>query len=421
MGIVIINGFIIKEGGIFMSELITNREHRQELLKEVIRELHEGKTVDEVKEKFASVIEGVSPREIAEMEVQLVKEGLPIEEIQYLCDVHAEVFKGTLEEIHHPDQVPGHPIHTFRLENNAISELIEDTIKVDLEQFKQDDSKENISKLIEDFNLLFDIEKHYSRKENLIFPYLEKYGVTAPPKVMWGVHDEIRAKLKDVKLELSNYKGNKAQVAEKIQGALTQIVDMIFKEESILFPMALETLIEDEWIEIYMESDEIGYTLVAPEKEWVLKRVNLEMKEESKGHTEGGFIKFENGLLSAEEIAGIFEAIPGELSFVDKDNIVKFFTKGEERIFTRTKAVIGRSVENCHPHGSVHIVNKIVEDFRSGEKDSEQFWIQMGEMFILIRFFAVRNDKGEYLGTLEYVQNIKPLMNLDGEKRLLTE
>ena len=404
-----------------MSELITNREHRQELLKEVIRELHEGKTVDEVKEKFASVIEGVSPREIAEMEVQLVKEGLPIEEIQYLCDVHAEVFKGTLEEIHHPDQVPGHPIHTFRLENNAISELIEDTIKVDLEQFKQDDSKENISKLIEDFNLLFDIEKHYSRKENLIFPYLEKYGVTAPPKVMWGVHDEIRAKLKDVKLELSNYKGNKAQVAEKIQGALTQIVDMIFKEESILFPMALETLIEDEWIEIYMESDEIGYTLVAPEKEWVLKQVNLEMKEESKGHTEGGFIKFENGLLSAEEIAGIFEAIPGELSFVDKDNIVKFFTKGEERIFTRTKAVIGRSVENCHPHGSVHIVNKIVEDFRSGEKDSEQFWIQMGEMFILIRFFAVRNDKGEYLGTLEYVQNIKPLMNLDGEKRLLTE
>lgn len=404
-----------------MSELITNREHRQELLKEVIRELHEGKTVDEVKEKFASVIEGVSPREIAEMEVQLVKEGLPIEEIQYLCDVHAEVFKGTLEEIHHPDQVPGHPIHTFRLENNAISELIEDTIKVDLEQFKQDDSKENISKLIEDFNLLFDIEKHYSRKENLIFPYLEKYGVTAPPKVMWGVHDEIRAKLKDVKLELSNYKGNKAQLAEKIQGALTQIVDMIFKEESILFPMALETLIEDEWIEIYMESDEIGYTLVAPEKEWVLKRVNLEMKEESKGHTEGGFIKFENGLLSAEEIAGIFEAIPGELSFVDKDNIVKFFTKGEERIFTRTKAVIGRSVENCHPHGSVHIVNKIVEDFRSGEKDSEQFWIQMGEMFILIRFFAVRNDKGEYLGTLEYVQNIKPLMNLDGEKRLLTE
>lgn len=404
-----------------MSELINNREHRQEMLKEVIRELHEGKTVDEVKEKFASVIDGVSPREIAEMEVQLVKEGLPIEEIQYLCDVHAEVFKGTLEEIHHPDQVPGHPIHTMRNENTAISEFIENTIKVNLDLFKEDDSKENRGKLIEDFNLLFDIEKHYSRKENLLFPYLEKYGVTAPPKVMWGVHDEIRAKLKDVKLELSNYKGNKEEVIEKIQGALTQIVDMIFKEESILFPMSLETLIEDEWIEIYKESDEIGYTLVAPEKEWVLKRVDLEMKEEAKGQVEGGFIKFENGLLSAEEIAGIFEVIPGELSFVDKDNTVKFFTKGEERIFTRTKAVIGRSVEHCHPHGSVHIVNKIVEDFRTGVKDSEEFWIQMGELFVFIRFFAVRNKDGEYLGTLEYVQNIKPLMNLTGEKRLLSE
>lgn len=404
-----------------MSELINNREHRQEKLKEVIRELHEGKTVDEVKEKFASVIDGVSPREIAEMEVQLVKEGLPIEEIQYLCDVHAEVFKGTLEEIHHPDQVPGHPIHTMRTENTAISEFIEDTIKVSLDLFKEDDSKDNRDKLIEEFNLLFDIEKHYSRKENLLFPYLEKYGVTAPPKVMWGVHDEIRAKLKDVKLQLSKYTGNREEVVEKIQGVLTQIVDMIFKEESILFPMSLETLIEDEWIVIYNESDEIGYTLVAPEKEWVLKRVDLEKKEESKGHEESGFIKFENGLLSAEEIAGIFEVIPGELSFVDKDNTVKFFTKGEERIFTRTKAVIGRNVEHCHPHGSVHIVNKIVEDFKSGEKDSEQFWIQMGELFVLIKFFAVRNKDGEYLGTLEYVQNIKPLMNLTGEKRLLSE
>ena len=404
-----------------MSELINNREHRQEKLKEVIRELHEGKTVDEVKEKFASVIDGVSPREIAEMEVQLVKEGLPIEEIQYLCDVHAEVFKGTLEEIHHPDQVPGHPIHTMRTENTAISEFIENTIKTNLDLFKADDSKENRGTLIENFNLLFDIEKHYSRKENLLFPYLEKYGVTAPPKVMWGVHDEIRAKLKDVKLELSNYRGNKEEVIEKIQGVLTQIIDMIFKEESILFPMSLETLIEDEWIVIYKESDEIGYTLVSPDQEWVLKRVDLEMKEESNGKAEGGFIKFENGLLSAEEIAGIFDVIPGELSFVDKDNTVKFFTKGEERIFTRTKAVIGRSVEHCHPHGSVHIVNKIVEDFKSGEKDSEQFWIQMGELFVLIKFFAVRNKEGEYLGTLEYVQNIKPLMNLTGEKRLLSE
>lgn len=404
-----------------MSELINNREYRQQKLKEVIKELHAGKTVEEVKAKFAEVIEGVSPKEISEMEVQLVKEGLPIEEIQNLCDVHAAVFKGTLEEIHHPEQVPGHPVYTFKKENEAIKKLIEESIKPNLMKFQEDDSKENISNLIEDFKDLWTIDKHYSRKENLVFPYLEKYGVTSPPKVMWGVDDEIRAKIKDVNLSLANYKGNKDEVAEKIKEAINQSMEMIFKEESILFPMCLETLTEDEWINIYHESDEIGFTLITPEKEWKLRRVDLVKEEEEKGLDLGGYIKFENGVLNTEEISAIFDVIPGEISFIDKDNIVKFFTKGDERIFTRTKAVIGRSVENCHPHKSVHIVNKIIEDFKTGEKDSEDFWIKMGSLYVLIRFFAVRNKEGEYLGTMEWVQNIAPIQEITGEKRLLSE
>lgn len=404
-----------------MSELINNREHRQEALKEVIRELHAGKTVQEVKEKFAKVIEGVSPAEIGRMEVQLVKDGLPIEEIQYLCDVHAEVFKGTLDEIHHPEQVPGHPVYTMKRENEAITKLMEETIKPNLEKFKKEDSKENIVNLIEDFNLLWDIDKHYSRKENLIFPYLEKYGVTAPPKVMWGVDDEIRAKIKTIKLDLIAYKGNKDDIIEKINDVLNQIKDMIFKEDSILFPMCLDTLTEDEWIAIYNESDEIGFALVTPEAQWKIKRVDLAKEEEDHGLKEGGYIKFENGLLTSEEIGSIFDSIPGEISFIDKDNIVKFFTKGDERIFTRTKAVIGRSVENCHPHTSVHVVDKIVNDFKSGVKDSEDFWIKMGELYVMIRFIAVRNKKGEYLGTLEFVQNIGPIQNITGEKRLISD
>lgn len=404
-----------------MSELINNREYRQQMLKEVIKELHEGKTVEEVKEKFAQVIEGVSPKEISEMEVQLVKEGLPIEEIQNLCDVHAEVFKGTLEEIHHPEQVPGHPVYTFKKENEAIKKLIEESLRPNLLKFKEDDEKENIERLIGDFNLLWDIDKHYSRKENLIFPFLEKYGVTAPPKVMWGVDDEIRSKLKAVKLDLTTYKGNKEEVLDKAENVLTQIIDMIFKEESILFPMSLETLTEDEWMTIYNESDEIGFALISPETEWKLKRVNLVKEEEDKGIAQGGYIKFDTGILNAKEISAIFEVIPGEISFIDKNNIVKFFTKGEHRIFARTKAVIGRSVENCHPHTSVHMVEKIVNDFKSGKKDSEDFWIKMGELYVLIRFFAVRDKDGEYLGTLEWVQNIKPIQEITGEKRLISE
>lgn len=404
-----------------MSEVINNREYRQELLKEVIKELHEGKTVQEVKDKFAEVIEGVSPSEISRMEVELVKEGLPIEEIQHLCNVHAEVFRGTLEDIHHPEQVPGHPIYTFKKENEAFVELMDNEIRKYLELFKEDDSKDNINKLIENLNLLWDIDKHYSRKENLVFPYLEKYGVTAPPKVMWGKDDEIRALIKDAKLSLTTYNGEKYEAVKKIEEALYEVKEMIYKEEKILFPMCLDTLTEDEWIAIYKESDEIGFALVVPETTWELKRVNLEKEEEKKGLDQGDYIKFEAGILTADEIESLFNTIPGEISFIDKNNIVKFFTKGDERIFTRTKAVIGRSVENCHPPASVHVVEKIVNDFKTGKKDSEDFWIQKGDMFILIRFFAVRNKEGEYLGTLEFVQNIKSLRELTGEKRLLSD
>lgn len=405
-----------------MSEAINNREYRQQKMKEVIRELHAGKTVEEVKEKFAEVIDGVSPKEISMMEVELVKEGLPIEEIQYLCDVHAEVFKGSLDEIHHPEQVPGHPIYTFKKENRALEDLMDKEIAASLDLFKEDDSKDNIYKLLEGINLLWDIDKHYSRKENLIFPYLEKYGVTAPPKVMWGVDDEIRAKIKDVKLELTNYKGNKEVVVEKLNDTLHQIKEMIYKEENILFPMSLETLTEDEWITIYKESEEIGYCLIVPEDEWEYKRIKTQEKEEELvDEALDGHIRFENGSLSVEQLRAIFEVIPGEVSFVDHNNKVRFFSKGEDRIFARTKAVIGREVENCHPPKSAHVVDKIIDDFRNGVKDSEDFWIDNGEMFILIRFFAVRNEKGEYLGTLEYVQNVAPIRKLEGEKRILSD
>lgn len=404
-----------------MSELINNREHRQEILKEVIKEIHAGRSVEEVKSKFAEAIEGVSPAEISAMEQQLVKEGLPIEEIQNLCDVHAAVFKGSIEEIHHPEQIPGHPIHTLKMENEAIEKHIDQNIYSALNKFKKDDNEENINNLIQEINLLWDIDKHYSRKENLVFPYLEKYGVTAPPKVMWGVDDDIRALIKKIKLMLTNYKGNVEDVVEKIEQTTHQIKEMIFKEESILFPMALETLTEDEWISIYDESDEIGYTLVAPETDWKLKRVGLDIKEEEKETPEDGYVKFETGILSSEEISQILNTIPGDMTFIDKDDIVKYFSQGKERIFARTKAVIGRSVENCHPPASVHIVDKLLDDFKSGKKDEEKFWIKMGDVFVLIQYFAVRSKDGEYLGTLEFTQNIAPIQEIKGEKRLLSD
>lgn len=404
-----------------MSEIINNREYRQKVLKELIMELHAGKGVEEVRERFAKLIEGISPSEISEMEQALIMEGMPITEVQRLCDVHAAVFKGSIEEIHHPDEIPGHPVHTFKLENREIEKLINEKIKGEIEDFKSNDSRENIIKLLENINLLFDIDKHYSRKENLMFPYLEKYGITAPPKVMWGVDDEIRAGIKEVKRLLVDYKGNKEEIATKLEETLNKALEMVFKEENILFPMALDTLIEDEWVRIMNESDDIGYCLTGPSGKWKPARANVEPKNDEKLGDENskGYIKFETGILSAKEINGMFNSMPFDVTFIDKDDIVKYFTMGKERIFARTKAVIGRTVLNCHPPGSAHVVEGIVEDFKSGKKDHEDFWIKMGGKFVYIRYFAVRDEDGSYLGTMEVTQNIQPIKELEGEKRLV--
>lgn len=406
-----------------MSEFINNREYRKKVLKQLIMELHEGKKLEEVKPKFEETFSGIAATEIAEIEQEIIMEGMPVEEVQRLCDVHASIYKGNIEDIHRPaDSIPGHPVHTFKLENRALEKHISEVVEPQLEFFYQDNSDENTYKLIEDLNLLLDIDKHYSRKENLLFPYLEKYGITAPPKVMWGVDDEIRNEIKAVKGLLHKFSDNKNEVVDKCKTVLEKIKEMIFKEESILFPMALDTLTEDEWFNIMSESDEIGYCLVEPQGIWVPDRIDIEKEEEEEGNqVSNGYIKFETGILTAKEISNIFNHLPFDVTFIDENDVVKYFSHGKERIFARTKSVIGRTVQNCHPPGSVHIVEKMLEDFKSGAKDHEDFWIKMGNMFIYIRYFAVKDKEGQYMGTIEVTQNIKPIQELDGEKRLLTE
>ncbi len=159
--------------------------------------------------------------------------------------------------------------------------------------------------------------------------------------------------------------------------------------------------------------------MIEPETQWELKRINISDTEEKL--PEAGHVKFETGFLTPEEISQILNIIPGDMTFIDKNDTVKYFSQGKERIFARTKAVIGRSVQNCHPPASVHIVDKILEDFKSGKKDHEDFWIKMGDLYVLIRYFAVRSKDGEYLGTLEFTQNIAPIKGIEGEKRLLSE
>lgn len=402
-----------------MSEYINNREYRQNVIKEILTQLHEGKTVEEVKHKFEEAFDGVSASEISEAEGALIANGLPVEEVQRLCDVHAAVFKGSIQEIHQPTvetEIPGHPANITKRENRAIERIIEKRIKPHLDGIESGDS---IHLLKEDLEELTKIDIHYSKKENLFFPFMEKYGITAPPKVMWGVDDEIRAQLKSLKAEIPNEMNDSKGLREKVEALILRVNEMIFKEENILLPMLLETLTVDEWKQIADDSGEIGY-LIKNVPVWTPKTTSEEVIiEEEK--TEPGAITFPTGILKIEEITRMLDSLPFDITFVDKDDTVKYFSQGEDRIFPRTKSVIGRNVSNCHPPASVHIVEKIVESFKNGEKDHEDFWINMAGRLIYIRYFAVRSAEGEYLGVLEVTQDIKPIQELTGEKRLASK
>ncbi len=409
-----------------MSEFINNREYRQKVLKEIIRELHNGKPVEEVKARFEELIKGISTKEISEMEQALIMEGMPVEEIQNLCDVHAAVFKGSIEEIHRPEkpeEIPGHPVHTFKLENRKLETLVNDKIKPQIENVTKTGNQQDINSLIESFKKLLELDKHYSRKENLLFPFMEKYGITAPPKVMWGVDDEIRAAIKETIKALTVNTGDREYTLKSAEEACGRVIEMIFKEENILFPMVLETLAEDEWLQIQEASSEIGYCLIEPSAKWQPVKVNVEKKavEEGDQPSNNGYVKFDAGIMTPEEINAMLNTLPVDITFVDKDGLVKYFTQGKDRVFARPKTIIGREVKNCHPPASVHIVEGIVEDLKAGKKDHEDFWIKMGNKYVHIRYFAVRNQKGEFLGTMEFTQDIKPIQEITGEKRLVSE
>ena len=399
-----------------MSESINNREFRKEVIRQVIKELHDGKSVDEVKQKFEDAFSGVSATEITEVEQALIKEGLPVTEVQRLCDVHSAVFKGSIEEIHResdPTKIPGHPANIMILENRELEKIIENKITPYIEST----DKDSIDKLKDGFNELLKIDIHYSKKENLLFPYMEKYGITAPPKVMWGVDDEIRADLKVIVSDLS-YGCMNDEIKQKIEDTIKRVNEMIFKEENIMLPMLFDVMTQDEWKKAADDSSEIGHML-----RWVPEwKPEIETEEEMKEEmSEPGAITLPTGVFQVNELVHMLNALPFDITFVGKDETVKYFSQSSERIFPRTKTIIGRNVSNCHPPASVHIVEGIVEDLKSGKKDHEDFWIKMKDKYVYIRYFAVRDEKGEFLGVVEVTQDIKPIQEITGEKRLVTE
>ena len=380
-------------------------EARIEALKGIIKELHEGKDAESQKKKFEELIKDVAPWEIAQMEQKLIAEGMPETEIKNLCEVHVQVFKEALEHKTVPGLPAGHPVHTFMLENRAAEGILKEVEAV------QDYVREK-DKLLSILDRLGRIDTHYVRKENQLFPIIETKGITGPSKVMWALHDDIRGFLKDVRKRVADGKMEKVAIE-----ALAKMVnDMIYKEEHILFPMALETLSEDEWAKVRKGEDEIGFAWIKPEVEW---KPSGESFQQHLLSEKVGSLNLDTGQLTAEQVNLILTHLPVDISFVNENDEVVYYSATPERIFPRSAGVIGRKVQNCHPPRSVDMVEKILSSFKAGTKDTAEFWIQMGGKVIHIRYFAVRDQEGKYRGCLEVSQDITHIQKLTGQKRLL--
>jgi len=406
-----------------MSELINNARKRKDLLKHMIRQLHEGEAPEAVKTQLMRLMGEVPYGDVVEVEQELIAEGLPEDEILKLCDMHTAVLKGNID-LEGSKEVPaGHPVHTFREENRALEWEMSSLDKLfkELEAAPEDEDAGKIFGEIRiHVNALADVEKHYQRKENLLFPYLEKHGITGPPKVMWGKHDETRELLKSAVTSFENAGQLTAGEAKSvvdlvIRPARESIEEMIYKEENILFPMCLDELEDREWYNIYRQSIEIGFCLFDPTEEWRPEGIDADNLPESGT----GRVQLSSGSFSVEELTAILNTIPFDLTFVDRDDTVRYFTRGRERIFARNRAILGRKVQLCHPPSSVHIVQKILDDFHSGRQDHAAFWIEMKGKFISIEYFALKGRNDEYLGTLEVSQDLTEKRKLEGEQRLL--
>ena len=396
------------------------RASRVETLKEIIRGLHEGKDVQGQKERFAELLGQVSGAEIAQMEQALMAEGMDAGEIQKLCDVHVQVLAGSFEGKEKAPVPPGHPVHTFLLENQALSEIVDRMrpILADLASPPDDATlKSWMAELSSLVASLAEVEKHYLRKENQLFPALEDHGVTGPSKVMWAIHNDIRKVLKTFQGSLD--KGDPGAASAEGMVLITAISDMIYKEENILFPMALETLTDGQWERVLRGGEEIGYALVRPAMDWKAAEGPLAEAPPHRRADSSAPLWLSEGGLSPKQVDLILRSLPLDLTFVDSDDRVQYYSAGAERIFPRSPGIIGRSVQNCHPPKSIHVVQKILDSFRSGEQDSADFWIRMEDRFIIIRYFAIRDGQGNYEGCLEVSQDVTGIRALEGEKRLL--
>ena len=397
-------------------------EDRKQVLKGILKRLHEGADPEKIKEECQKNLGDIPPTEMAKVEDELVKEGMPREELQKFCDIHLALLKESFEK-EGPIAPAGHPIRILMEEHKMLLQFA-DELKNVAKRMKgakgSTSAGDKMDQLKHIVKHLRDSDSHYVREENVLFPSLEKHGIKEPPAVMWMEHDKIRDIKKNVYRIIDSCKIMAFEdFAAQLDTAALALAEMLsthfYKENNILFPAALDVIGENEWPDIRSQFDELGYCCFTPEPAKIafgdIGRPVI--KSEVKG-----MLSFETGSLSGEHIEMILNTLPVDVTFVDKDDTVRYFSQSKDRIFPRAKAIIGLKVQQCHPQKSVHVVNQILEDFRSGKRDIAQFWINLQGKLIHIRYFAVRKG-GDYLGCLEVTQDITDIKKIKGERRLL--
>ncbi len=370
-------------------------------LKSIIKKLHHGAKAEEVKDEFAHEFKYVSGSEIAAMEMALVADGLDVREIMKLCDVHASMFYDNIFEIH-SDKVKNHPLEEYSHENRVIQSYFNAHFKTAVVLTGEDDYLHVLEALPHVIKFHDLLDQHYMKKEQRLFPLLEASGITTIPQVMWGVDDEIRDKFKALRENAADKNTDAKVWFDDLEAALDQAIDMINKEENILFNVLKENLTTEQWDSLVTLNKSINHKA-----------------ELSQGKLpESGEIRLPSGSFQISELTNLLNILPIDMTYVDKNDRVAYVSQGKHRIFERPLTVIGREVRYCHPPKSLDKVEKIINDFKEKKADHAHFWINYRGMYVYIQYFALYDEAGEYQGVVEVSQDIKPLQAITGEKRL---
>ena len=393
-------------------------KERQKAILKILNFIQDGGELEEAKKMFQAAFDQVDVAEITAAERELIAQGLDPRKIQYLCNVHADVFKGNIKENKKNSEFekPGHPVHTFKLENIVLKSLVNDALLPDLAKWEKGD-KSALSKLRQELKDLAKIHYHYARKETSMFPIMTKYGITAPPKVMWGVDDKIRKLIGQANLLINQKDIDQVEVSKAIKETAHEVLEMIFKEEEIMLPMIDEVASEEDWGNVKNEEEQIGYTLIQKPMNWKPKEKTKNDGPLSVDKLSSLALNFAEGSLNLEQLSAILDLVPFALTFIDENDKVAYFGGGAN-IFPHSKNTIGNSVYSCHLPESIPRVKKIFDDFHQGKKDKYEFWFQPRHMgrYLYLQYFAVRKDN-KYLGCLEVAQDVTDIRSWKNEKR----